>query len=281
MTGGAAKTIGGLVLLLGMNPAAVSQSAYPWLDGEETAARTVASVTPPAHAVRLSADSTSFTTWLRNLPLLPDQTPVRLFNGDPKGNQAVHEAIIDIDVGSRDLQQCADATIRLRAEYLFSCHQHDNIIFRFTSGDTASWRQWQRGYRPVVHGNDVSWRQTAPEDSSYRRFREYLDTVFMYAGTISLNRDLKRKPDLCTADPGDLLLRGGSPGHAVMVIDVATDTVSATRYLLLAQSFMPAQNIHILKNPTNQSLSPWYPCDCDSAIVTPEWTFRCGDLRSF
>lgn len=281
MTGGAAKLIGGLVLLLSMNPTAVSQSAYSWLNGREAATRTVASITPPTHAARLTADSTSFTTWLRKLPLLPEQTPVRLFNGDPKENQAVHEAIIDIDIGARDLQQCADATIRLRAEYLFTHCQHDRITFRFTSGDTASWLDWREGYRPLVRGNDVSWRQSALRDSSYRSFREYLDTVFMYAGTISLSRDLKKKPDLCTAEPGDILLRDGSPGHAVMVIDVATDTASGTRYLLLAQSFMPAQNIHILKNPADQSLSPWYPCTCEDTLVTPEWTFHCTDLRSF
>jgi hypothetical protein len=40
---------------------------------------------------------------------------VLLYNGAPKFRQDVHAAVIDIDVGTRDLQQCADATMRLRA----------------------------------------------------------------------------------------------------------------------------------------------------------------------
>ncbi|MEM1219965.1 MAG: DUF4846 domain-containing protein, partial [Bacteroidota bacterium] len=38
-----------------------------------------------------------------------------------------------------------------------------------------------------------------------------------------------------------------------------------------AQSYMPAQDIHILKNPTTGSA--WYSVDEIDPLRTPEWTF--------
>ena len=44
--------------------------------------------------------------------------------------------------------------------------------------------------------------------------------VFMYAGTASLSRELPTV--LYTSlQPGDVFIKGGSPGHAVIVMDVA------------------------------------------------------------
>ena len=44
-----------------------------------------------------------------------------LYNGDLKNRQDVHQAVINIDAGGKeDLQQCADAVMRMKAEYHFS-----------------------------------------------------------------------------------------------------------------------------------------------------------------
>ena len=48
--------------------------------------------------------------------------------------------------------------------------------------------------------------------------------------------------------PGDLLIHGGQPGHAVLVVDVAENSVTHQKFMLLAQSYMPAQSIHLLRN---------------------------------
>lgn len=50
---------------------------------------------------------------------------------------------------------------------------------------------------------------------------------------------------------------------------------------LLAQSFMPAQDIHILKNPISGNLSPWYKLEETKSLVTPEWTFTYSNLKRF
>ncbi len=49
----------------------------------------------------------------------PAGAPVLTYTGAPKWRQDVHVAVIDIDVGKRDLQQCADAIMRLRGEWLY------------------------------------------------------------------------------------------------------------------------------------------------------------------
>ena len=75
-------------------------------------------IAPPSGYVRETCSDNSFTTYLRNLPLLPKGSKVLLYNGKEKANQAAVFAVVDMEIGNRDLQQCADAVIRLRAEYL-------------------------------------------------------------------------------------------------------------------------------------------------------------------
>ena len=88
--------------------------------------------------------------------------------------------------------------------------------------------------------------------------------VFMYAGTASLSKELRTVP-YTSLQAGDVFIKGGSPGHAVIVVDVAIHPKTKKKVFLLAQSYMPAQQIHILVNPANRNLSPWYELtDTDS-----------------
>ncbi|MBU0983822.1 MAG: DUF4846 domain-containing protein [candidate division Zixibacteria bacterium] len=259
-----------------------AESRYPWLPGSaQSAIETVQSIAPPEGFTRLAQDSTSFGSWLRHLPLRTGDNTVYVYDHSPKTNQKAHYRILDIDTGPRDLQQCADAVMRLRAEYLLCQKQHDRIHFNFTSGDTARWSDWKRGIRPKVDGNKVSFRQSAPPDSSYRSFRSYLDSVFMYAGTHSLKRELE--PEIISDDirPGDMFIQGGFPGHAVIVIDVVVSADGKRKLMMLAQGFTPAQDMHILKNPNDKDLSPWYRVKPVGRLLTPEWTFNWSDLRRF
>jgi hypothetical protein len=58
-------------------------------------------------------------------------------------------------------------------------------------------------------------------------------------------------------------------------VDVATNR-KGDKIFMLAQSYMPAQDIHIL----NGEDGPWYHAR-EGMIATPEYTFRSLDLRSF
>lgn len=250
---------------------------YSWLAAYDAGQSVCSRIAVPAGARRVSVEAGSFGEWLRNLPLKPGRPAVMLFNGEEKGRQYVHAAVIDIDVGNRDLQQCADAVIRLRAEYLFASGRRDEISFNFTSGDPARYADWTRGLRPAVSGNNVRWTHAAEPGDDYAGFRKYLDTVFTFAGTLSLSRELRRVPDVHDVRPGDVFIEGGSPGHAVIVIDVA-ESESGGRFFLLAQSYMPAQEIHLLVNPSNAGLSPWYEVRPGVELLTPEWTFDSDSL---
>lgn len=234
----------------------------------------------PAGYTRTEAVEGSFTSFLRKLPLKPHNAKVKLYNGQLKSNQDAHVAVIDIDPGDRDLQQCADAIIRIRAEYLYKKQVYDSIHFNFTNGFRADYSKWVRGYRIKVEGNRAYWEKSAAPSNTYDDLRRYLDIVFAYAGTLSLSGELAEKK-YADISAGDVFIQGGSPGHAVIVVDVAVSTEKGRRIYLLAQSFMPAQEIHILKNPENPD-NPWYEADEDGiAIVTPEWTFYPCDMKSF
>jgi Domain of unknown function (4846) len=265
----------GLAMLSGR--ANADPSAYRW-QPSTTGDRLAARFPAPAGLVRVPAAPGSFGAWLRGLPLKPAGAPVLLFNGLPKWRQDVHLAVVDIDVGTRDLQQCADAIMRLRAEWLYAMSRPGDIAFNDTgSAKPIAFSRWAAGERPRPAGRSLSWSRSAAPDASYASFRRYMDAVFTWAGTYSLERELPNVPVADIAQ-GDLFIKGGFPGHAVLVADVAKSTAGETRFLLL-QSFMPAQEIHVLKHPQSPDGSAWYPLDFGDKLVTPEWIFPRESLR--
>jgi len=228
---------------------------------------------------RINTEKNSFAAYLQNLPLKPDGSNVYYYNGEVKPEN-VHAAVVNIDVGNKDLQQCADAIMRLRAEYLYSQKLFDDIHFNFTSGFNAEYSKWREGYRIIVSKNKVIWTKKFGESTTYEDFRSYLDVVFTYAGTLSLEKELKPEK-ISEMEIGDVFIKGGSPGHAVIIVDMAVNEKTGEKIFLLAQSYMPAQDIHILKNPVNTGLSPWYSADFGKTLETPEWTFYSNQLRTF
>ncbi len=234
----------------------------------------------PAGYVRTNCETTTFAYYLRHLPLKDPTARVHYYNGQEKPNHSVAAAVVDISVGKRDLQQCADAVIRLRAEYLYEQKQYSRIHFNFTNGFRADYATWAKGNRIKVDGNKVSWYPSGGEDYSYPAFFRYLETIFTYAGTLSLSKELKTT-SCSDLQAGDVWIQGGSPGHAVIVVDVAVNPANGNKIYLLAQSYMPAQDIHVLNNPNNSKISPWYELQCDHPIYTPEWTFRPENLKRF
>ena len=236
---------------------------------------------PPEGYVRKNHIAGSFEEYLRNLPLKPHGTSAGYYDGKLKPAEGIYDGVVNLDLSNKNLQQCADAVIRLRAEYLHSQGKFENIHFCFTNGFNAEYLKWKDGYRTLVRGNNVSWIKKAEPSDSYQIFRKYLETVFMYAGTLSLSKELRsiKYNELRT---GDVFIQGGSPGHAVIVVDVAAKLDNGNKVFLLAQSYMPAQDIQILINPANPSISPWYELRAEeSIIITPQWTFKQNDLKRF
>jgi hypothetical protein len=235
---------------------------------------------PPKGYSRATPPDNSFGSYLQHFRLKPHGAQVHYYNGAVKPNDGIYDAVLDIDVGNRDLQQCADAVMRLRAEYLYGQEKYDAIHFNFTSGFRADYSKWRQGYRVNVKGNDCSWVKKATPSTAYASFKDYLQVVFTYAGTLSLEKEMKAVP-MADLQVGDVFIKGGSPGHAVIVMDMAVNNQTGEKLFLLAQSYMPAQEIQVLKNPMNPAISPWYSTSFTGPLFTPEWTFQRSHLRRF
>lgn len=227
---------------------------------------------------RIDVNNDSFESYLRNLPLKPHLSKVRYYNGETKPNYGVYDAVVDLEIGKKDLHQCADAVMRLRAEYLWNKGQFGDIHFNFTNGFRVDYSEWMKGRRMVVKGNKTYWNDRNQPSNTYQDFWKYMELIFMYAGTLSLEKELKSVP-IKDLKIGDVFIQGGSPGHAVIVVDVAKNDKDE-KIFLLAQSYMPAQEIQILKNP-DKEMSPWYRVKESGEIATPEWTFEVTDLKRF
>ncbi len=213
---------------------------------------------PPEGFEREAVAAGSFAEWLRGLPMKAEGAPVLLHTGAHKWRQDVHAGVIDIDVGKRDLQQCADAIMRLRGEWLYSLGRKGDIAFNDTEGKRL--------------------RFSARAKQDYPGFRKYMDYVFAYAGTYSLERELIA----VSADDiraGDVFIKGGFPGHAVLVTDVVVNRATGEKRFLLTQSYMPAQEIHVLRNLAADDGSVWYGTDFGDTLDTPEWRFSRQQLK--
>ena len=223
----------------------------------------------------------SFGFFIENFKLKKYGSPILKYDGTEITTQNLHEAIFDIDTGTKDLQQCADAVIRLRAEYLFKTKKFGEIKFHFTSGDLMKWNDYKNGTRAFVNGNSVSFRKTENLDDSYQNFRNYLDLIYTYAGTISLKKETFPVTDNKNLKSGDVLITAGSPGHVVFIAGVSKNAEGKKLYLL-AEGFTPAQSIHVLKNPFDPKISPWYELDVNSEQTkTARYLFKPTNFRSF
>lgn len=220
----------------------------------------------------------TFGAHLRQLRLKPAGAPVHLYDGTLKHRQDVHAAVVDLSVGKRDLQQCADAVMRLRAEHLFAQGRYSEIAFHFTSGFLAEFTRWANGDRIKVSGNTCHWKlKEGRTGTTHENLLSFLQQVFTYAGTLSLSKELGDAHDL-PLEPGDVFIHGGSPGHAMIVVDVARAADGRT-YFLLAQSYMPAQEIHVVRNLEQPELGAWFELNGGDALITPEWTFRWSERK--
>ena len=251
---------------------------YFWRESYDIENSLCLRIAPPYGYKRVLVKENSFEEWLRYLPL-KEGSPFIFLHNNQKAYQFPNIGIVDIDIGDKDLQQCADAIMRLRAEYLFTKKDYKKIHFNFVSGFTASYSRWKQGFRPVVAGNNVEEIKLASFDDSWKNFREYLNAVFNYANSFSLEKELNQV-DISDIKIGDVFIKGGFPGHGVIVVDVAKND-KKEKIFLLAQSNIPAQDIHISKNQKNSKLNGWYEADFGNALEIPGWTFKKTELKRF
>lgn len=248
-----------LILLLGCGNASLPETKDPVPSG--------------IHSIA-SSDTESWNYFLQHLPVTTGK--ILDYRGKPVPDQDKQAGIISFDVGARDLQQCADALMRLRAEFLFARQHYDEIGFHFVSGQYYAWKDYCKGRRPVAKGNTVVFTHGASADYTHESLRSYLDLVYTYASTISLAKELKPASDFAI---GTIVIHAGSPGHCFIIIDEARNK-EGEKVFKLAEGYTPAQSIYVLRNPEEADTSPWYRLS-KGIISTASYTFTSYQLKKF
>ncbi len=223
---------------------------------------------PPEGFVRVPLEPDSFGAWLRRLPLAAPSTPVRSNRGRilRRADDPHVAAVTTLDVGTADLQQCADAVIRLHAEWCWSRGRRD-MSYRAAAGIALPYARWARGERVVLDGRALRWTPSGTPGDDHASFRKYLDAVFSWANTVSLARQADAVA-LAELRAGDFMILPGGPGHTVLVLDLARDGAGG-RAVLLGQSYMPAQSFQVLRPGR---ASAWFLVEPElGGIQTPFW----------
>ena len=173
----------------------------------------------PAGYKRVAIEKGSFGYFLRNQKLKPYGEKALYYNGQAKRSEGIYDSVIDVEIGDRDLHQCADAIMLIRAEYFYQKKEYDKINFNFVSGFNAQYSKWIQGYRINPNGKGSYYKKTSPSNT-YKDFRSFMNIVFGYAGTLSMEKEMKPQ-SLENMKIGDVFIMGGSPGHAVIIVDMA------------------------------------------------------------
>jgi len=220
---------------------------------------------PPPGTARVAVADDSFAQWLRALPVAVD-APVLRYDGVEVSAPAA--AVVGWDLGTRDLLQCADSAIRMHAEWMRTRGDSARAAYHFTSGDRVTYAQYLAGEHYSISGSRVVRSAGDARPDTDRTWRRWLDLVFTYAGTRSLPRDTaavaKDQPILA----GDVFSEGGSPGHAVIVLDVAEGPDG--RWALIGQGLLPARDFHVLSGGDRGA---WFRLpDADGHLDTPSWS---------
>lgn len=245
-----------LILLLGM-------AWLLWGGISNPAARhNIGEISTPAGFERAYVESGSFGEFIRFFPLQKRGSHLKYYNGTMAYGQYFGYAVLDLPMIS-EIEQCADAVMRMRAEYLWNNGLYNEIHFLAVSGEVQHY-----------HGGN-----------SRGAFEKYLRTVYGKSNTASLRRELKKK-DLSEIAPGDVLVyespRPGRYGHAVLVADVAHNAKTGQTAIMLAQSSTPALTIHIIRDILHPFRSPWIILDENTdRIYISGINFDKSDLRSW
>lgn len=209
---------------------------------------------------RVESKNGTFGSYLQNLPLKPYGSKVHHFDGSLKGNVSAYCSVVDLPLKNNPNHQCADAVMRMRAEYLFSEQRYGEIQFQYVNGQKPNYVTYLGGKTPT---KDNLW--------------SFMCDVFRYANTYSLDKQLKSK-NVNDLEIGDVFIIGGFPGHVVIVVDKCMDNKGNVKFML-AQSYMPAQDIQILVGDDMET--PWYDLNFGDYLYSSEYTFSKNDLKSF
>ena len=221
-------------------------------------AKHIGDIPCPAGYTRVASDD--YTYFLRDLPLKKRGSLVHLYNGGLARLQFLSAGVIDMPIISKD-EQCADITMRIRAEYLWEKGRYNDICFISVGGK----------------------KQRYTGDASRTAFEKYLRTVYGTSNTASVFHETRERA-LNGIQPGDILVypsrKKGYYGHAVLVVDVARNK-SGKVAVLCVEGNTPAREAHVIRN-LNPFRNPWFILDDkDDKYSVSVFRFNLNELRHY
>lgn len=221
-------------------------------------AKHIGDIPCPAGYMRVASDD--YTYFLRDLPLKKRGSLVHLYNGGLARLQFLSAGVIDMPILSKD-EQCADITMRIRAEYLWEKGRYNDICFISVGGK----------------------KQRYTGDASRTAFEKYLRTVYGTSNTASVFHETKERA-LKDIQPGDILVypsrEKGYYGHAILVADVACNK-SGKVAVLCVEGNTPAREAHVIRN-LNPFRNPWFILDDkDDKYSVSVFRFNLNELRHY
>lgn len=212
-----------------------SRTSNPWN------ASTVGDISTPIGYTRVEGRYAEF---MRSLPLKKRGSKVQLYTGGDARFQFLSTGVIDMPMLSNS-EQCADMTMRLRAEYLFSRGRFSEIRFHDVNGNTLQY-----------HGG-----------SSRKALEKFLKRAYGVCSTFSVSRETTPRP-ISEVQPGDVLVYPARKlegmGHALIVIDVARNGKKVA--IMCAEGNTPARELHVVRN-LNPIQNPWFFFDGDEGML--------------
>lgn len=219
---------------------------------------------PPAGFQRIPVDSASFAFWLRQMPLLSENSPVKDYKNRifKNSNDSSVAAVVAYDIKDRKLEQCMDILLRFWTEYLIDQNKRNEIIIPLPDGLMLSWPAWANGLRPEFKGLHFYLEKTAKPDSSNLNLVKYLNTIFEYSSTQAFYHYYK---DMNPSELkiGDFIVKKGYKGHAVMIVDLARDR-NGKLIALIGQGDTPACQFYLLNYKKD---NPWFPIDIKKDVL--------------
>ncbi len=244
----------GVLALLGIITVGIvwwySRTSNPWN------AKTIGEISAPMGYTRVEG---SYAEFMRGLPLKERGSKVQYYTGGDARLQMLSTGVIDLPLLSNS-EQCADMTMRLRAEYLFSQGRYSEITFRDVNGNTL---RYQGG-------------------ASRKALEKFLRNAYSVCSTFSVSRETKPRP-ISEVQPGDVLVYPARKlegmGHALIVVDVARKGKKVA--IMCAEGNTPAREAHIVRN-LNPLENPWFFFDGDeSTLWVSVFHFKKDELRHY
>ena len=222
--------------------------------------KTIGSIPVPSGFKRVG--NGKFTTFLRDIELKGAHTKVQLFTGGNANLQQLNYAVLDVELIS-NWEQCADACIRLHAEYLYKNKRYSQIAYKDVNGKLMSYTG----------------------GASRKAFEAYLKKVYGMASTLSLSKYLT-PVSLKNLKPGDVFVyparKGAAYGHAVLVVDVAVNASTGELAFLLAEGNTPARDLHVLRNLKHPFSAPWFIVDgSEKSLRLGPFLYYPNEIRRF